>query len=139
VWDLAEGAQLGEPLTGHVGWVWGVAVGELENRPVAVSGGDDGTLRVWDLAAGAQRGEPLRGHDGRVWAVAVVELQHRLVVVSGGGDRRLRVWDFAGSQLCVISVESEVRALAGPASTTIIVAANAGVMAMTLSLGVQTH
>ena len=84
MWDLATGAPRGEPLTGHDGAVCAVAVGELDGRPVAVTGGDDGTVRVWDLATGAQRGEPLTGHDGSVRAVAVGELDGRPVVVTGG-------------------------------------------------------
>jgi WD40 repeat protein len=39
----------GEPLTGHVGGVSAVAVGELDGRPIAVSGSNDRTLRMWDL------------------------------------------------------------------------------------------
>ena len=32
VWDLATGAPVGDPFTGH-GPVWSVAVAELEGRP----------------------------------------------------------------------------------------------------------
>ena len=39
VWDLAAGAALGEPLTGHDDTVYAVAVGELDGRAVIVSGG----------------------------------------------------------------------------------------------------
>ncbi|WP_203854875.1 hypothetical protein, partial [Dactylosporangium siamense] len=37
------------PLTGHTGTVWAVACTVLDGRPVAVTGSDDGTVRVWDL------------------------------------------------------------------------------------------
>ena len=41
-----------------------VAVGELDGRPVVISGSDDGTVRVWDLATGAPVGDPFTGHAG---------------------------------------------------------------------------
>ena len=82
-------------ITGHGGWVQAVAVAELDGRPVAVSGSDDGTVRVWDLATGTPVGSPFTGHDGPVNAVAVAELDGRPVVVSGSDDETVRVWDLA--------------------------------------------
>lgn len=40
-------------LTGHEGTVTALACANLDGRTVAVSGGNDGTVRVWDLATGA--------------------------------------------------------------------------------------
>jgi WD40 repeat protein len=45
VWDLATGAAIGNPITGHGEYVLAVAVTELAGRPVIVSGGDDGAVR----------------------------------------------------------------------------------------------
>ena len=95
IWDLATGAQRGEPLTGHDDAVYAVAFGELDGSPIAVSGGDDGTVRIWDLATGAQRGEPLTGHDSAVYAVAFGELDGSPIAITGGCDGTVRIWDLA--------------------------------------------
>ena len=88
VWDLATGAPVGGPFTGHTGGVHAVAAGELDGRPVVISGSDDRTVRVWDLATGAPVGGPFTGHDGWVYAVAAAELDGRPVVISGSERRR---------------------------------------------------
>ena len=72
-----------------------MAVGELDGRPVVVTGSGDQTVRVWDLATGSPVGEPLTGHTERVHAVAVGELDGRPVVVTGSDDQTVRVWDLA--------------------------------------------
>ena len=61
----------------------------------AVSGADDGTVRVWDLDTGQQQAE-LTGHNGRVHAVAVSADGRR--AVSGGDDGTVRVWDLDTGQ-----------------------------------------
>ena len=48
-----SGGPLQHILTGHTGWVESVAVTADGTR--AVSGGEDGTVRVWDLATGRSR------------------------------------------------------------------------------------
>ena len=58
VWDLATGTPVGDPLTGHDGPVNAVAVGELDGRPMVISGSDDRTVRVWDLATGTPSATP---------------------------------------------------------------------------------
>ncbi|MFE9968929.1 hypothetical protein [Streptomyces sp. NPDC005525] len=51
IWDLAEGAGVGAPLTGHRGGVAVVRTTMLSGREVALSAGLDCVIRVWDLAA----------------------------------------------------------------------------------------
>ena len=69
--------------------------GELDGRPVVISGGDDRTVRVWDLATGTPVSDPFTGHGDWVLAVAATELDGRPVVISGSDDRTVRVWDLA--------------------------------------------
>ena len=100
VWRMADGAPVGEPLTGHTGPVWpvsAVAAGALpDGTPVIISGGWGGAVRVWRMADGAPVGEPLRGHGGRVSAVAAGALPDGTpVIISGGDDGAVRVWRMA--------------------------------------------
>ena len=78
----------------HDFWLSSVAVGELEGRPVIVSGGYDRMIRRWDLATGRPVGEPLGG-DKPALSVAVGELEGRPVIVSGHDDGMVRVCDLA--------------------------------------------
>lgn len=99
VWDPASDGDVQRILTGHDGPVLALAVGAVEGRTVAISGGVDGTVRMWDLARKAQVGSTLNGHKGAVWALATGTVEGRAVAVSGGGGT-MRVWDLArGTQL----------------------------------------
>jgi WD40 repeat protein len=66
----------------------------------AVSGSEDGSVRVWDLAttraqatATGRRYTALTGHTRPVWSVAVTPDGTR--AVSGSADGSVRVWDLA--------------------------------------------
>jgi WD40 repeat protein len=77
--------------------VWAVATAVLpDGRPVAVTGGDDATVRIWDLGTGALLGSPLTGHTRAVWAVAAMVLPGgRPVAVAGSYDATVRIWDIS--------------------------------------------
>src|SRR5207247_782600 len=77
----------------HTVGVDSVAAATLDGIPVAVSGSEDGTVRVWDLRTGAALGKPLTGHAGPVNAVAVGKVSGIPVAVSSNSDRSVRVWD----------------------------------------------
>ena len=54
-WWLSTMEPLGPPLAGHDHGARTVSCGRFaDGRPIAVSGGFDGTVRVWDLLAGVQ-------------------------------------------------------------------------------------
>ena len=92
VGNVHPGAQ-NELAAGHTCRTKAAVVAKAKGRPVAVTGGSDGAVRVWDLASGTPIGDPLSGHTDWVWAVAVTELDGRPVAVTGGGDMTVRVWD----------------------------------------------
>jgi WD40 repeat protein len=99
VWDLAAGRQIAA-LTGHLGGVTSVAVGRLNGKSIAVSGGLDGTVRLWDLAARKQIGNPFAVHTDqltiteRVYSVAIGLMNGKIIAVAAG-SATMRVWDLA--------------------------------------------
>ncbi|WP_422739708.1 caspase family protein [Micromonospora sp. WMMD729] len=88
-------------LLGHEGWVMAVAVGELDGRPIAVSGDDRGSVRVWDLTINQQIGAPLaggpEGSDG-ITAIALVEVEDYSLALLGAEDGTVRVCDLSTGQ-----------------------------------------
>ncbi|WP_405958493.1 caspase family protein [Streptomyces phaeochromogenes] len=92
---------LRDTLTGHTGTVYAVACTVAHGTPIAITSGDDNTVRVWDLTTASQIGEPLTGHTGRVLAVACIAVHGAPVAITGGADSTVRVWDLTtGQQTC---------------------------------------
>lgn len=73
---------------GHIGNVLTVAMSD--DAALAVSGGQDGLIRVWDSRAGKLI-ENLRGHRGPVHGLAFRENSRQLF--SASKDRTVKVWD----------------------------------------------
>jgi hypothetical protein len=94
---LPAGTPIGDPLTGHTRTVTCVAYGRFGDRPIAVTGGHDGTARVWDLADHQQLGPPLR-HDSAVLAVACGRLADTPIAVTGCQDHAVNLWDLANGR-----------------------------------------
>ncbi|MFH8520467.1 caspase family protein [Streptomyces gelaticus] len=99
---FATGADVSPALrntmTDHNGPMHTVACIKLGVRPIAVTGGEDGTVRIWDLTSGQPVGTPLTGHTDWVQAVACTELDGRPTAVTGGDDGTVRIWDLTTSQ-----------------------------------------
>jgi uncharacterized caspase-like protein len=101
VWDVAGRRMLGQPITGQrdgpVREIYAIAVGQLDNRPVIVTGTIDGEVIVWDLATRQQVGAPFKAHDDAVRAIAFGTLEGKPVIVTGGAnaDPTVRLWDLA--------------------------------------------
>ncbi|WP_345577998.1 WD40 repeat domain-containing protein [Nonomuraea rosea] len=95
VWDAVTGSPIG-PLRGHLtaeksfhhNTVKSVAVGQVEDRAVIVSGGGDGVVRMWDTTADLPQ-----GHLDEVLSLAPGVVDGRSVIISGGNDGTIRMWD----------------------------------------------
>ncbi|MGW4894850.1 AAA family ATPase [Kitasatospora sp. NPDC004240] len=91
----ATGMQTSPQLEASLGHPIGldsVATTVVDGRPVAVSAGENGSLRVWDLATDRQRVLP-EGHGTLVPAIACAEVDGRPVAVTVGWDNTVRIWD----------------------------------------------
>jgi WD40 repeat protein len=82
-------------LAGPTEGVLAVAGTLLGSRPVAVTGGADGSVRLWDVWHGRESGAALGRHDGEVRAVACTTVAGTPVAVTGGADGTVRLWDLA--------------------------------------------
>ena len=95
----ATGSQVDSSLldtfTGHVDTVTAVACTELMEGPIAVTAGDDGTIRLWDLISR----QPLRtlrdGHGASITAVVCLTVSGRPYAVAADQEDRLQLWDLA--------------------------------------------
>ncbi len=104
-------------LSGHDGPVQAVAI--RNDGALAVSGGEDGTLKVWNLETGKCT-KTLRGHEGRVNCVVITEDGRS--AFSGGADWTVRRWNLeTGESVRVFSAHAgEVVALATSASGSVV-------------------
>jgi len=85
-------------MTGHHGGIVALAAAVLKARPVAVTAGSDGALRLWDLRAAQEPGPAFAGDTAEVTALACKDLGGRPVAVTGGADGAVRVWDLVTRQ-----------------------------------------
>jgi WD40 repeat protein len=98
-------------LRGHTAGVFRVAL--ADGGRVAVSCGQDGTLRVWDVASGECR-RVLAGHQGPVHGLDLAADGRR--AVSCGKDGSLSVWSLPSGDCRVIAPEDAEAA--GPVAVT---------------------
>ncbi|MFB7334095.1 WD40 repeat domain-containing protein [Streptomyces adustus] len=94
--ELPTLRQLRPSLTGHEAAVRGVATAVVNRRHLAVTGGDDRSVRIWDLDGERETSSRLTGHADSVTGVTTAVVDGSCVVVTGGSDSRVRIWDLDG-------------------------------------------
>jgi hypothetical protein len=92
VWDMATRKVLGN--LKHPALVDSIAFTSLKSGPIAVTGCQDGVVRVWNLVTGRQVAA-MHGHSGDVLDVAPWRVGSDEVVVSCGADGTVRMWNLA--------------------------------------------
>lgn len=99
VWDLSTRERSHRPLTGHQGTVRGAATAVVQGRHLAVTGGDDRSVRIWDLGQEESDSRPA-GAAGPVQRVTTGVVDGRSVIITGGSDTEVRILDIHdGGQL----------------------------------------
>ncbi|MFC7327912.1 hypothetical protein [Marinactinospora rubrisoli] len=88
-----ETGEWAEPLSVPGGNVSCLDAGSMPDRPVAVTGAEDGTVCVWDLARCRLLGEPFREYRSEVYGVRLTELDGRPVVIGTAHVDDVRVWE----------------------------------------------
>jgi hypothetical protein len=84
-------------LFGHTKAVTCVATGDLDGRPIAVTGSADRTVRIWDLMSHRQIGRPLDIGVGAS-AIALGDLEDYSVALVGCVDGAVQVWDLSSGR-----------------------------------------
>jgi WD40 repeat protein/serine/threonine protein kinase len=87
LWDGRR--ALGQPMTGHEGWINSIAFGPDDR--LLVSGSVDETVRLWDVQNRQPIGEPLSGGGGAVWSLAISPDGRE--IASGNADGTINLWD----------------------------------------------
>jgi WD40 repeat protein len=88
--DIARGAfrEL-RKMTGHEKWIRWIAVSKDGKR--ALTGSQDGTMRLWDVVAGKEL-KKFTGHTSWTWQVGFSS-DEKQAISSGGTDKTVRLWD----------------------------------------------
>ncbi len=99
-------------LIGHTGEICTLVSGRVQGKPVVISGGRDGKIRMWDPAT-TECLQMYTGHTGRVECLVLGDLAGKSLLISGGRDGKIRVWDArTGKCSCVLRAHAGgVRAL----------------------------
>ena len=116
VWDLETGDLVAGPLSGHTDCVRTIAMGEVNGRPVLVSGGRDRTVRVWELDAGSARSRKPADIGG---GIAIAQRAGRPVVLAGAVDGKTYVFDSETGEQAMPPLYGHAKGVAAVATATV--------------------
>lgn len=88
-WDLATRRSIAEIEHSALA----IACGDMDDRPIVVTCGRDGTVQVRDLGTGRLIGRPMTGHSRTAHSVRYGTLDGRPVAVTCSVDDTVRIWD----------------------------------------------
>ncbi|WP_344437547.1 WD40 repeat domain-containing protein [Kitasatospora nipponensis] len=94
--DLSARKSLHPPLTGHHRTVRAVATAVVRGRHLAVTGGEDRSVRIWDLDGEREPTSRPTGPEEPVRKLTTAVLDGRPVMLTYGSDTRVRIRDLDG-------------------------------------------
>jgi WD40 repeat protein len=115
--------------------VYAVACTTVNGRPTAVTGSDDGTVRVWDLTSGEPIGQPFTGHTKPVRSVACTTVHGRPTAVIADVDGTAWVWDPVAGAGTVLTVGLEVTAVSAAPDGALVLGCSTEVLVMDQETG----
>ncbi|MEV0380043.1 hypothetical protein [Nonomuraea sp. NPDC050643] len=107
--DLGSGTRTAGPFTGHTDAVRMAAVVAFDGRPVVVTVGHNGALKVLDLTPDRSTTTSAEDREGgSVRHLAVTTMGDRPAVIIAGDDGTVKIWDVAtGNALGELPTEQE--------------------------------
>jgi WD40 repeat protein len=91
VWDVPTCENLRPPLIGHRGIVRGTAMPVLNGRHLAVTGGDDRSVRIWNLDGDGEPSIRQADHLTSMGGFVTAFMDGRSVIISADMDEKVRI------------------------------------------------
>jgi WD40 repeat protein len=98
LWELETGYEQ-DAFVGHTGWVRAVDSIVVDGIPIALSGADDGAVRMWDLLNGVPMGVLGRHGAGVNGISCALDSSGLPVAFTVGDDSRICAWDLRARKL----------------------------------------